>query len=57
MTNKKEIVIYTRKLAYELRKKGFKILRTDINKNFPQYNTYIFEDTPELRAQMPSKQG
>lgn len=55
MPNKKEIVIYTRKLAYELRKKGFKLLRTDVNKNFPQYNTYIFEDTPELRAQMPSK--
>lgn len=44
----KEKIIYTKKLAYELRKQGFKLLRTGINENFPQYDTYIFEDTEEL---------
>lgn len=43
-----EKVIYTRWLALELRKQGFKLLRTGINENFPQFNTYIFEDSAEL---------
>ena len=30
-----EYVIYTKWVAYELRKKGFEILRTDINPNKP----------------------
>jgi hypothetical protein len=40
--------IYTKRIAYELRKQGFKFLGTDINPNFPQYYVYLFEDTPEL---------
>lgn len=44
-----EKIIYTKKLALELRKAGFKLLKTGINENFPQYNTYIFEDSEELR--------
>lgn len=44
-----EKIIYTKKLALELRKAGFKLLRTGINENFPQYDTYIFEDSEELR--------
>lgn len=43
-----EYTIYSKWLAYELRKQGFKLIRTGINKNFPQYNTYIFENTIEL---------
>ena len=43
-----EKVIYAKWLAYKLRKQGFKLIRTDINENFPQYNTYVFEFTPEL---------
>lgn len=43
-----EKVIYAKWLAYELRKQGFKLIRTDINENFPQFNTYVFEFTPEL---------
>lgn len=41
--------IYTKWLAYELRKTGFNLIETGINHNFPEYNTYIFEDTPEFR--------
>jgi hypothetical protein len=44
----KEKVIYTKRIAYELRLQGFKILRTGINKNYPQFTTWIFEDTKEL---------
>ena len=40
--------IYTKRIAYELRKKGFKFLGTDINENFPQFLVYLFENTPEL---------
>ena len=40
--------IYTKRVAYELRKRGFKLLGTDINENFPQFLVYLFEDTPEL---------
>ena len=43
-----EKVIYAKWLAYELRKQGFKLIRNYINENFPQYNTYVFEFTPEL---------
>ena len=45
----KEFVVYTKKLALILRKSGFKIIRTGVNENFPQFNTYIFEDTSEFR--------
>ena len=45
----KEYLIYTKKLALELRRLGFKILRTDINKNYPQYDVYIFKDSEELQ--------
>lgn len=44
-----EKIIYSKWLAYELRKLGFKIIRTDINPNFPQYDIYIFENTPDFQ--------
>lgn len=47
-----EKIIYSKWLAYELRKLGFKIIRTDINPNFPQYDIYIFENTPRLLQEM-----
>lgn len=42
--------IYTRKLAYLLRQKGFEIIKTEINKNHPQFDVYLFTDTPSFRA-------
>lgn len=41
-------VIYSKWLALELRKLGFQIIKTGINENFPQYNTYIFNNSKEL---------
>ncbi len=47
MTN--EYTVYSKWLALALREQGFKLNRTGINKNFPQYITYIFADSPELQ--------
>lgn len=47
-----EKIIYSKWLAYELRRLGFKIIRTDINPNFPQYDIYVFENTPRLLQEM-----
>ena len=46
---KMEKIIYTKWLAYELRKQGFKFLRTEVNPNFPQYLCYVFEDNLDLQ--------
>lgn len=45
----KEYTIYSKWLAYELRKQGFRLIRTDINQNFPQYICWIFEDCEDLQ--------
>lgn len=52
MTNKAIYRVYTKRIAYELRKRGFKFFGTDINENFPQFLVYLFEDTPELHEAM-----
>lgn len=44
--------IYSRRIALELRRKGFKIIGTDVNENFPQYDVYLFEDTEQLREEL-----
>ena len=48
----KEFTIYSSRIAGELRKKGFKIIKTGINESHPQFDTYIFEDTEELRKEL-----
>ena len=45
----KEYTIYTKWLAYELRTQGFRFIRTEINRNFPQFICWIFEDSEELQ--------
>ena len=45
----KEYIIYTRWLALALREQGFKIIRTEINKYHPQFDTYVFKDSEELQ--------
>lgn len=46
MTNEKKI--YTRRLAYQLRCAGFRILRVEPNPKKPQLDVYIFESTPQF---------
>ena len=45
-----KILIYTRRLAYALRARGFEILATVPDTNKPYFDNYIFQDTEELRA-------
>lgn len=44
----KEKVIYTRWVAYELRKQGFPIVRVEVNPNKPQFDCYVFAETAEF---------
>lgn len=44
----KEYTIYSKWLALALRGQGFRLIRTGINQNFPQYITYVFEDCEDL---------
>lgn len=44
----REKIIYSKWLAYELRKLGFPILRTEINPNNPQYDCWVFNYTEEF---------
>ena len=46
----KEKTIYTKRLAYALRCQGFEIIRVEINPNKPQFDCWVFEDTPAFRA-------
>lgn len=45
----KTMVVYTKKLAYALRVRGFKIIETIPDMHKPQFDNYVFEDTVELR--------
>lgn len=40
--------IFTRKLAVYLRERGFKIIGTEVNFKHPEYDVWLFENTPEL---------
>lgn len=44
-----EKIIYSKRVAYELRKLGFRIIRLDVNPHFPQFNTYVFLNTLEFQ--------
>lgn len=45
----KTFTVYMPYFAAELRKKGFKIIKVVPNEKKPQFDAYIFEDTPELQ--------
>lgn len=47
---KKEI--YSMKMATYLRKLGFQIENVEVNPYKPEFNMWIFQDTPELREAM-----
>lgn len=48
MSNVKEFKCYSRAIAYQLRLKGFKIIRVEPNYLHPQYDVYVFAHTPEI---------
>lgn len=45
----KEYKIYAKWLAIALRQQGFRIIRTEINERFPQYDCWVFEDNDDLQ--------
>ena len=45
----KEFTIYTKWLAYELRQQGFRIIRTEVNPNHPQFECWVFENNVDLQ--------
>lgn len=44
--------IFSKRLARELRFKGLCIVGVEPNKYKPEFNVYLFEDTPELQRAM-----
>lgn len=45
----KEKTIFTRRMALYLRQNGFSIIRTEPNRQKPEFDVYIFNDTPQLQ--------
>ena len=45
-----EKIIYTKWVAVELRRRGFPIVRVDVNPNKPQLDCWVFEATDEMIA-------
>lgn len=43
-----EKIIYTKWVAYKLRQQGFPIVRVEVNPNKPQFDCYVFAETPEF---------
>ena len=41
--------IYTKSVALELRKRGFKIIGTEPNENRPEFDVYIFENNNSFK--------
>ena len=46
------IKIFSKKFAIYLREHGFRIIGKEVNRYKPEFDVYIFSDTPELRAAM-----
>lgn len=47
-------IIFSRNLAYQLRLAGFRIIKTEPNKNKPEWDCYFFKDTPTFREALTS---
>lgn len=41
--------VFSRKLAIYLRKKGCRIIGTEVNRHKPEFDVYIFEDNDKLK--------
>ncbi len=45
-TNMPTKAVKSRRIAWLLRKEGYKIISVEPNRHNPQFDVYIFEDTP-----------
>ena len=52
MTNMTNVTkrIYSKSVALELRKRGFKIIRTEPNENKPEFDVYVFQGSDSLES-------
>lgn len=41
--------VFSRKIAFELRKLGYKCVKTEPNKRHPELDCYLFIKTPEIQ--------
>ena len=44
----KKKLVFNRRIAAELRKRGFELIETMPNHNNPKLDVYVFEDTQQL---------
>lgn len=44
-----EQIVFSRKLAYLLRMQGFKIIRKEVHPYNPEYDCYVFANSPEFQ--------
>ena len=49
--------IFTKPLAYALRKLGYRIIKVEPNYNFPQYDVYTFEVSGNFIADFTTLSG
>lgn len=56
-TEMKTKAIRSRKIAFQLRKMGFSIIGTSPNRFKPEFDVYIFENTPELQKALDEVLG
>lgn len=40
---------FSKMKAIKLRERGFQIIKTEVNRRFPQYDVYYFENTEEFK--------
>lgn len=48
-TSTKYFKCFSAKIAQYLCRKGFQMIKTEVNFKNPKYNVFVFEDTQELR--------
>lgn len=53
MQNSKELVrVYSKRVAFELRKLGYKIVGTTPNEKFPQFDIFLFKKTGDIECDL-----
>lgn len=53
MQNSKELVqVYSKRIAFELRKLGYNVVGTTPNEKFPQFDIFLFENTGNIECDL-----
>ena len=49
MQNSNELIqVYSKRIAFELRKLGYKVVKTMPNEKFPQFDIFLFRNEGEI---------